>query len=934
MSVDKFVIPFEKLRVGIEVSRALLPKFREIFYALKPEVDALEQFIDKTSQVLDNPPPVTIALLGSTGAGKSTLINRLVGVDVLPSSGSKVCTAGITRLKYLDSDEFKITVTFTDLNSWEQELKSLDAFEPSDTGTQEISSTDKKDFGKSAISKEERERFIAVYGLAAFENFARTRDKRALTLPPKVFEAFNQKKIILVAKEPKEVHDIAKRYLVTTTSENQELVNDQLWPIVESVLIEGRFEAVKHGSEIVDLPGLNDPNPAREAKTFEFLKIAKFIFIAYESKRQPTKDIIDVLKSRDLMSSIISSGKTHALTFIATKSDVFNPEDEAFSKFTDEDTMETLALYNKKLVNESITDALAEIAEEVADGAEGGAEHLSIVEAINGSRSFVTSSLDFSILTNIQKGIQPKRNLPKFQDISDTEIPDLRQHVNELTLRVGPEVVFKRIHADVFAIANQMQLIMNLEFAKFIMQNQAFTEKSQALQERISGITNELAAALEGLSAEFENAILEKSEDFFLRIGKGVNAAPRIQREISNFMRSLHWMTARATTSRGGRFYSPSRGRIDMVAEVATPIIETITHPWSSFFGASLQNILEALQVHLSKDVEDFVIKVRHSVDDGIETDSVEIIIKDLLKNVDEVSQDRILAAKNQLSAEVESTRSILIELIRDCVEKELTPVFYRASEETGSGMKMRMTDSIVLSVGEVVPKAFENAHREIQVVVNSSMQRVKKLIDEMTLVLIKDARKVESIFARIENTEQPFNEDSAKTLDGQVKEIAGMITGIELEVEHLDDLPLIAIPKPMLILDGSNVATEKSLTNKKVASLESLLSCKRAIENEFPGHNLIIFVDATFKFDLMASDVAQFEELELNKSITRTPGGLQADSIILKTAKRNNARIITKDRYRDWVKTYPIVAEPGRLIAPTYVSAADQWIFQPRTRI
>ena len=66
MSVDKFVIPFEKLRVGIEVSRALLPKFREIFYALKPEVDALEQFIDKTSQVLDNPPPVTIALLGSS----------------------------------------------------------------------------------------------------------------------------------------------------------------------------------------------------------------------------------------------------------------------------------------------------------------------------------------------------------------------------------------------------------------------------------------------------------------------------------------------------------------------------------------------------------------------------------------------------------------------------------------------------------------------------------------------------------------------------------------------------------------------------------------------------------------------------------------------------------------------------------------------------
>ena len=57
----------------------------------------------------------------------------------------------------------------------------------------------------------------------------------------------------------------------------------RLWPIVESVLIEGRFEAIKHGAEIVDLPGINDPNEAREAKTREYLSTAKFIFVAYES---------------------------------------------------------------------------------------------------------------------------------------------------------------------------------------------------------------------------------------------------------------------------------------------------------------------------------------------------------------------------------------------------------------------------------------------------------------------------------------------------------------------------------------------------------------------------------------------------------------------------------------------------------------------------
>jgi predicted nuclease of predicted toxin-antitoxin system len=275
-----------------------------------------------------------------------------------------------------------------------------------------------------------------------------------------------------------------------------------------------------------------------------------------------------------------------------------------------------------------------------------------------------------------------------------------------------------------------------------------------------------------------------------------------------------------------------------------------------------------------------------------------------------------------------------LIELIRECVEKELTPVFYSASEETGTGMKMRMTDSIVEAVGEVVPKAFENAHHEIRIVVDGSLARVKKLIVELTLVLARDARKVESIFAKVENTGKLFDELQAQLLDSKVKSIIEQVQAIDLEIETVEQVVATVPTKPFLILDGSNVATETDLQMRKVTKLKTLLSCKRAIENEYPGHELIIFVDANFKFALEDQELKQFEELEVSKEITRTPGGVEADSVILKIAKRNNARIITGDRYRDWVKSYPIISEPGRIIAPTYVSATDQWIFNPRTRI
>ena len=933
MSENKFNIPFDRLRKSIDDSRKLIPKFQEIFYALKPEVDELSRYIDFVSEELESPPPVTIALLGSTGAGKSTLINRIVGCDVLPNSGSKVCTAGITRLKYLDSESFKITVTITDSKYWQQEIDALASMLALRNQKNETNENDGSSAGGNSIRKEEIERFAAVYGVKAYEEFVKTGQNTSLVLPPRVAEAFEKKSLVIEAKDAKEVLETAKKYLVTTNSENQNFEHDQLWPIVESVLIEGRFEAIKHGSEIVDLPGLNDPNPAREAKTYEYLKIAKFIFIAYEAKRQPTKDIREVLKSRDLMSTIISTGKAHALTFIATKVDEFSEDDQDFNDFPEDATNEALALHRKDLIRNRLAGAITEIAEEASEGAENDAERLVVRESILNSKQFVSSAQDFAFLVKRENG-QKTRTSPKFEHVVDTDIPAIREHVNELTLRVGPEVVFQRIHNDVSGISNQMQMIMNLEFAKFIMQNEKFTEKSEALQKRITDITNELDAVLKSLAVDFEEAVSEKTDDFFLRIGKGTNAAPRIQREMRSFLRGLHWMTARATTSRGGSFYSASRGYIDLSGEVATPIIETITYPWSAFFGTGLQDIMDSLQIHLTKGVEDFVIKTRHTISDQNQLENVESIIQAILKNVDEVSQGRILTAKNLFNQEVENTRASLVELIRECVEKELKPVFYRVSDESGSGMKVRMTEAIVEAVGDVVPKAFESAHSAIEDTVKSSMSRVEKLINEMTTVIIADARRIEGIFAKIENTEKLFDEIKAKELMAEVDALTLRIQEIDISIEPVPELMIDIPTKPKLILDGSNVATQTEISRKKVTSLELLKSCKRAIVSEYPGHELIIIVDATFKFYLPENEVNEYETLVLKGEITPAPGGVVADSIILKSATRNNARVITKDRYRDWVKTYPIVNEAGRIIAPTYVALTKQWEFNARTRV
>lgn len=53
---------------------------------------------------------------------------------------------------------------------------------------------------------------------------------------------------------------------------------------------------------------------------------------------------------------------------------------------------------------------------------------------------------------------------------------------------------------------------------------------------------------------------------------------------------------------------------------------------------------------------------------------------------------------------------------------------------------------------------------------------------------------------------------------------------------------------------------------------------------------------------------------------------GTQADTTILAAARDLGARIVTNDRYRDWVDTHPEVREPGFLVRGGY-QAGQLWL-------
>jgi hypothetical protein len=100
-------------------------------------------------------------------------------------------------------------------------------------------------------------------------------------------------------------------------------------------------------------------------------------------------------------------------------------------------------------------------------------------------------------------------------------------------------------------------------------------------------------------------------------------------------------------------------------------------------------------------------------------------------------------------------------------------------------------------------------------------------------------------------------------------------------------------------IVDGSNVA---HATEKGEARLENIrLICAKLKEE---GLDPVVVVDAALRHQI--DDDAGYEELVENGTIKQAPAGTDADYFILSFARELDAAVVSNDRFRDLVHSFP----------------------------
>lgn len=662
-------------------------------------------------------PTVTIAVVGGTGAGKSTLLNALLGERVLPVSNSRACTAAVSEVIFDDS-EFSADIEFITRAEWHREISLLLA---------DVADEKKIDLqnavGAESVAKAARDRLLAVY---------RTTDEEIrpglkldeLKEPQEIKEVLDSGRITISSKTADDFRKQLRRYLDS---------KHEFWPLVRTARIRGPFPGLTTpGIKLVDLPGLNDPNEAREQVTRNYLKECRFVWIVFNIKRALTRDIQTIMQSDDFARQLILDGRDNALSFVGTHSDEVDRESgiEEFGLSEDATESEVVASRNSA-VRLVVYEQLHELAGRLAQAAGDQDRTQELSARLRKSRVFTVSARDYLHL----KGISKNRS-STLEDTGETEIPALREHLATIsaayTEGAHQESLLKQVDLLVAEIRHRVQTeIQNVSHARDLTVKKR-KEIRNALQRLLTFLQRDLVSHCEGFGQE----MTAKHELLDERLKRAFERGRAELQRVTESWGRIHLATLRAIVRRNGRYNSPTSGQYDFADDISRPTLEMITFAWDDFFGDKMRHALtvwsDKLMVLADRHGNDTVREVIQQV--GAESKSLSDDLQKSLEVNERLIKEYVGRCQSYMSGTLNDVRSSLYEQIPRQVTANMREAYEEAEGESGTGMRQRILELLSTHARRVSKVMFEDSRDHImegvRMVTDSMSQRYRAMAD------------------------------------------------------------------------------------------------------------------------------------------------------------------------------------------------------------